>query len=129
VDDKEADEVRSDWEDVTGVDVPRMTTDELTQFVLNYCDGHLFTSAHLRPGDEQLIQSIFMPLAFGAFAERSKSYLEKVGLLWEHMSQAGYRGINGYPTFMSLRVMHKDDWERARKAIITELDRRKNITV
>lgn len=129
MDDKEADEIKSDWEDVTGVDVPRMTTDELTQFVLNYCDGHLFTSADIRPSGESLIGTIFMPLAFGAFGDRSKSYFEKIGIIWEHISAAGPRSINGYPMFMSMRIMHKDDWTRAHAAIRTELDRRKNIKV
>jgi hypothetical protein len=58
-----------------------------------------------------------------------KEFTQQIGVLWEWMSKAGPRAINGYPTFFSVRLLHRDDWERARKAIIREQKRREDIEV
>lgn len=107
-------------------EVPRMTEDEIRQFVLNVCDGHVFTSAQCEPA---IIHSIFMPIALGAFEGWTEDECSKVGCIWEHMKEAGPRSINGMPMFMSLRMMHIEDWDRARVAIAAEFERRKEIVV
>ena len=56
-------------------------------------------------------------------------YAREFGVLWEFYSKALPRGINGYPMFASHHVMHKDDWERARKAIIREQSRMDELEV
>lgn len=56
-------------------------------------------------------------------------YTAQIGVLWEWMSKAGPRAINGYPIFMSMRVMHRDDWSRAVGAIQREEKRREDIEV
>lgn len=110
--------------------VPRMEDDELRKFVLGWCDGKLFSTAH-----EQLrrqphhIPSVFMVAAFGGFADCSKTYLDEIGIIWEWIDEALPRAINGMPMFMSCKVMHKEDWSRARVAINNELDRRREIQV
>lgn len=48
-----------------------------------------------------------------------------LGVIYEHNDQAGFRAINGYPQFFSLRMMHAEDWAIARAAVNRELDRRK----
>lgn len=58
-----------------------------------------------------------------------QEYAEQLGVIWEWMSQAGPRSINGYPTFSSHRLLHRDDWERARKALAREQERRESIEV
>ncbi len=125
----EAEETLSGWEDLAGIDIPRMKDEALVQFVRDFCDGKIFTSADVRSNDIRLLNTIFMPIAFGAFGERSQEFYEKIGLLWEHLSEAGPLSINRYPMFFSVRIMHKEDWERARGAINKELERRKNITL
>ena len=55
--------------------------------------------------------------------------LADIGCFWEYMDKALPRGINGLPCFMSVHIMHKDDWSRALKAIVREQDRMKNIEV
>ena len=55
--------------------------------------------------------------------------LDQLGVIYEWMSKAGPRAINGMPTFFSCRLMHKEDWERARQAIAREQERRENIEV
>jgi hypothetical protein len=105
----------------------RMTDDEIRQFVLDYCNGQLFTSEDVK--EPKMILSVFMPLALGGFAAYNPESLKQIGLFYEHMSKAGYWAINGCPTFGSVKILHKDDWTRAIPAINAELERRKTIPV
>ncbi len=36
---------------------------------------------------------------------------DQIGVVWEWYSESLPRSINGYPIFMSCRIMHKEDWE------------------
>lgn len=118
------------WADVApGKCVPKMPRAGLAKFVMDFCDGKVFTSAHVHDSQtENLLHIIFLPLALGGLHGLYEHEVKNIGLIWEHLSQAGYRGINGYPTFMSCRLMHKDDWDTARKAIKREMERRDKAT-
>lgn len=107
--------------------LPRMTDDQLREFVLGLCDGKLFTSEHVK--NERDIPMIFMPLALGAIGDWSKEELAEIGVVWEWLKEAGPLGVNGNPLFFSMRLMHKDDWERAVKAWEAETERRKHIAL
>jgi hypothetical protein len=100
----------------------RMSDKELKQFVLGCCDGKVYTNRHINSPD--VVPLVFMSLAFW-----NKPDFEDVGLIWEWLSEAGPRAVNGHPTFMSCRLMHAADWERARVAIERELKRREEIEV
>lgn len=39
-------------------------------------------------------------------------FKQQLGLIWEYWDKSLPRSINGYPIFMSCRVMHIDDWNR-----------------
>lgn len=109
---------------------PGVTDEQLREFVLAYADGRIFTSAHIPKSQEtSLFPLIFMPVALGAFSNIRKNDLKHIGVLWEFIDKALPRGINGYPMFASLRVLNRTDWDRARKAIAAELERRKDIHV
>jgi hypothetical protein len=101
---------------------PRMSDEELKQFVLGWCDGRIYTNRHINSA--RVVPLVFMPLSFW-----KKPDLTDVGLVWEWLSAAGPRAINGHPTFMSCRLMHADDWERARVAVERELKRREEVVV
>lgn len=105
----------------------RMSDNEIRTFVLGYCDGRIFTSADVE--DPKLIPVVFMPVALGAFDSWSIDECEQIGLFWELTSVAGPGTINGYPMFLTARVMHREDWERARTAILIEVRRRMDIPV
>lgn len=109
------------------LELARMSDDEIRQFVLDYCDGQLFTSHDVK--EPKMVLSVFMPLALGAFSSYNPESLKQIGLFYEHRSKAGYWAINGCPTFSSVRILHKDDWARAIPAINAELERRKSIPV
>jgi len=49
-----------------------------------------------------------------------------LGVVYEHYDKAGPRGINGYPMFTSLRMLHREDWEVVRAAAIREQKRRES---
>ena len=54
---------------------------------------------------------------------------EDIGVLVGDIKDAFPRGVNGYPMFSACRTIHREDWERARKAIDLEEERRKEIPV
>lgn len=105
---------------------PRMSDGDLKKFVLGFCDGHVFTDRHLRKLDPKILRLVFMPFALADLPDIDP---EKLGLVWEWRDKATPRAINGYPTFLSVRMMHVDDWERARAAIKKELEHRENLKV
>ena len=52
-----------------------------------------------------------------------------VGTIYEEYSKAAPRSINGLPIFYSFRILSRNDWTRARKAITRELERREGMEV
>lgn len=105
----------------------RPTDDELKEFVFAWCNGQLFSDRHIQnPND---LPMVFLPVALGAFAETPKEDLEQIGVMYEFLSAAGPTSCNGMPCFFSMRLLHKQDWERCRVAIEAELERRKNVTI
>jgi hypothetical protein len=62
------------------------------------------------------------PLAQEAY----RDWAYDLGVVYEYYDKAGSRGINGYPIFTSLRLMHREDWEIVRAAVIREQERRKS---
>ena len=40
-----------------------------------------------------------------------KEFNDQIGVVWEWHNKCLPRSINGYPIFMSCRIMHKEDWE------------------
>lgn len=116
------------WDRLKHVEpVPRLTDDELRKFIDDFVSNRIFTSAHVSEGSQNLLSMIFMPIAFGAFKDQNEESVKNIGLIYEYYDKAGPRSVNGYPIFFSLRYIHTKDWERARKVIHAELERRKAI--
>jgi len=101
-----------------------MSDEELKAFVFGWCDGKVYTNLHVKSARDVTLTLVFMPFAFW-----EKPDLTDVGLVWEWLSAAGPRAINGHPMFMTCRLMHTADWERARAAIERELKRREEVVV
>jgi hypothetical protein len=56
-----------------------------------------------------------MPIGLGGLGGVD---VDQIGAIIEYLDKAGERSINGYPIFMSCRVVHKDDWAQvAEKAM------------
>jgi hypothetical protein len=63
-------------------------------------------------GQGDLMSMVFMASIFGG-PEMVEAYeREGVEVLYEYYSEAGPRGINGYPMFFSHRVLDREDWNR-----------------
>jgi hypothetical protein len=101
---------------------------ERRQLALDIMDGKIFATWNIKPSDgKDMIGAIFMPLALGAKLPKGVAHL------YEYLSAAGPRSINGYPIFTSLRILLKEDaeaifpmlaeLEKQRKAFVNEEDK------
>jgi len=119
--------IEESWEDLKpALDIPRMTDDQLREFVLGVVDGRIFTDRQAR-NDPFMV---FFPPIWSPFAGyNQESMKNRLGCIYEYVDKALPRAINGQPCFMSMRVMHIDDWKRASAAITAEVERRKTIKI
>lgn len=98
------------------------TDDELKQIAIDFCEGKIFTSAHLN--NLQNIGMVFMPLLLGAAQQMTEEERNNIGLIYEYYSEAGPRSINGYPIFFSFRILTKEETDRT-QAFIDEYTKMK----
>jgi len=82
----------------------RMKKEDLKQLACDMNKGLVFTDREVQP--PRLILTVFMPLLF---LDGDKKWSDQVGLIYEYYDKAGPRGVNGMPTFMSMRVVPKED--------------------
>jgi hypothetical protein len=102
--------------------LPDMSKEEMKEFILGVCNGQIFTDRHCHnPND---IPLVFMVIALGGLGGLD---LEDLGCIYEFMSEAGPRSVNGMPCFFSCRLMNKKDAGFAFKMVAQEMDRRANM--
>jgi hypothetical protein len=118
------------------------TEEELKTIVKDVYDGKIFTSLHLSEDDQHLVTSVFMPLLFLGAApsfplstknikkdrknkliymeeyqkwcdetQEREEFMKNIGMVYEENSEA-VRSINGYPMFMSLKIVSQVDTKR-----------------
>jgi len=85
--------------------VERMSREELKQLALDMLSGAVFTNMHVSAPEQ--LGLVFMLLGF--LNDEQAKELADIGLIYEYMSKAGPRSVNGMPIFMSARFVHKDD--------------------
>ena len=88
------------------------TDEELKQLAKDMLADKIFTNAHIKKGDESLLGSIFMPIIFMEQKDRDKMEANGICVLFEYYSEASTKSINGYPMFMTMKYMTKDEWEK-----------------
>lgn len=103
--------------------VPFLPNSELKKFVRDFCDGKIFTSAHIKREEE--IPLVFMCLFYGSLSDVD---LSSIGIAYEYLTEALPRSINGYPMFCSLRFLNIHDWNRCQKAILKRKNEGKTLT-
>lgn len=86
------------------------TDDELKTLALDIIGGRIFGTWMMAKGSEHLISTVFMPLMFSGETTIEQFKTDEVVHFYEHMNEAGPRGINGYPMFMSAHGLTKADW-------------------
>lgn len=74
--------------------------------------NELFTSMNLRPGDESLICSVFLPLIFIGDVEIKQFEVDEIVHFYAWMRDAGPQSVNGYPIFSSFGCLSKTDARR-----------------
>ena len=119
-------EIENDWAEMREPKVPNMPDEDLAKFVLDYCDNKIFTSAHIREYERNMLGTVFVPLLLMDLSAWFDRDIQRIGLVWEYYSETFPRSINGLPMFHSCHLMSVHDWDRVRPAIDQEMERRKN---
>jgi hypothetical protein len=113
--------------------IARMSEEDMLRFVLDWCDGRIFSDQHVQQRAphrwEETMALVFMPLAFGASANWTVEACSQLGIIYEYTDKALPRAINGMPCFLSMHVMHREDWMKCADAIERERKRRQEITL
>ena len=114
--------------------------DKLKQIAKDLYHGLIFSDKHCNPSSGVDIAQVFMPLVLSDFYQmhydpnlnqqelrelklertinrdvidrKATEFLGNIGFIYEYMSAASPMGVNGYPTFFSMRFLHKDDTEK-----------------
>ena len=85
------------------------TEKDLKQIAMDLFDGKIFSDRHISENEAHMIGNVFMPIALGAFKDTPEEELKNIGMIYEYLSEAGPRSINGMPMFMSFRYLTKDE--------------------
>lgn len=90
--------------------IPRLSEAELKKLAIDIDNGNIFSSWSIdqKHDQERLWPLIFLPLIFLP-SEAVEEIQAHGGLLYAPMKEALPRCINGFPTFGSVYVLHKDD--------------------
>lgn len=100
--------------------------EELKEFVTGWVSGNVFTHLHISKPVE--IGMVFLPLHFGMVG-RAHFELDNIGVIYEYMTLATRRSINGMPIFTTCKFLNQNDWERCRKAILKLEETNKELEV
>ena len=90
--------------------VPPKTPDELKTLAVDIFQQKVFTERHIT--DPSMFGNVFMVAALGGFADCPEEYTQSIGMVYEYLEKAGPRSVNGYPMFMSLQLLNKEDAQK-----------------
>ena len=80
---------------------------------MDIVDGKVFTDKHIPDNQQHMLTRVFIPLMLGGLEQINQDgLLDNVGMIYEYYSEAGPRGINGMPIFMSFRYLTVADAKR-----------------
>jgi hypothetical protein len=85
---------------------PRRSETELRQLALDIMEGKVFHDRMIEKEDGEMIRSIFLPLSLALIPVEA---VQTWGLTYQYFTEAGERGVNGYPVFMSVKIVHRED--------------------
>jgi hypothetical protein len=102
--------------------VPLMEDAEIRKLALDIVEDKVFHSNMIDESENVTMQMVFMPLLF---LKEDTVEITDIGLLYEYNDKAGVRGINGYPVFSSMRMVHKDNTDTLQSYITELLEMRK----
>jgi hypothetical protein len=97
--------------------IPAQGDEKIKKIAQDIVHNLIFTDHHYRNQQEQieLLGMTFMPIIFGGLSDVDPNDL---GMIYEYMDKALPRSINGYPCFMSCRVMNKPDTKKVFELVV-----------
>lgn len=84
--------------------------DELKQIATDLHAGKIFSDRHCISLEE--VRGVFLILIFMDEAAMKKMREDKIEFIYEYLSEAGPRSVNGKPSFMSLRMLNQDETKK-----------------
>jgi hypothetical protein len=88
------------------------TDEELKQLAQDILMDKVFTDRHLRNDNPQTFALVFMPFAMANAEQLEAMKKEDIGMVYEYLSEAGPRSINGLPTFFSCKRITKAETDK-----------------
>jgi len=86
---------------------PSRPESELKQIAIDLQVGHIFSDRHMNEYDRKNLGMVFMVILF---MDPKDFYIPtSIGLVYEYMSKAMPRGVNGMPMFTSCHFLNVED--------------------
>jgi hypothetical protein len=82
---------------------------ELRQLTLDLKANKIFASTQIPPEDSSLLGSIFLILSLMDEQQHADFVAKKPAFVYEYYTEAGSHGVNGYPSFLSMRFVTEDE--------------------
>jgi hypothetical protein len=82
---------------------------ELRQLALDLKANKIFTSTQIPPEDGDMLGVVFLILSLMNEEQHKEFVAKKPAFVYEYYTEAGERGVNGYPSFMSMRFVTEDE--------------------
>lgn len=89
-----------------------MNDDEIKKLGVDIRAGRVFGSWMVAECDQDLLVSIFLVMRFMDSDALTELQRQEPAAIYEYMSEAGGRSVNGYPTFLSMKTLDKNDLSR-----------------
>jgi hypothetical protein len=84
---------------------------EIKQIAVDMAENKIFSNLHINKLDYSHMIMVFMPLIFLDEEQRKNLAKQKYVFAYEYYSEAGPRGVNGMPTFTSVRFLNEEDYQ------------------
>lgn len=91
-------------------ELPLLSEEELNDLAVRIVRGEVYIT-----NSEESLR-----LSFGhlfALMTETPEWIDSIGAVYEEMSKAGPRGINGYPFFFSMKCLHRDQVDTLRERV------------
>lgn len=85
------------------------TKDELNRIAEDLHAGRIFCDRHCERVED--VRSVFMIIALMDREQLQQLGEDGVGLVYEYLDRAGPISVNGLPTFLSMKLLNRDDTE------------------
>ena len=88
------------------------TDEELKEIAMGINAGTIFTDRHIPEDQSEMIGIIFIIISLMDEKMRKEWIASKPGMIYEYMSAAGPRTINGFPSFMSMHILTQEETKK-----------------